>query len=40
MEALRKSLDRRGAGAKERPGRKAAAARSQAKGQAPRRKGA
>lgn len=39
MEALRKSLERRGAGAKERPARKAAA-HSHAKGAAPRRKGA
>jgi DNA end-binding protein Ku len=40
MEALRKSLERRGAGAKDRPAGKPAASRSHAKGAAPRRKGA
>lgn len=43
MEALRRSLERRGAGTgakKQRPGRKPAAAGSHAKGPAPRRKGA
>jgi DNA end-binding protein Ku len=40
MEALRKSLERRGAGAKDRPAGKPAASRSHAKGAASRRKGA